>query len=120
MNAVHGYQIWYSLKRRKIRMNIDMREPNRPLLCTPQHMETLQEIRHKLKNADRLSEIDLSYGYHQIPLDSQSQEISVFQTHDGLHMLLVLFFGASPASEIFSNTIKKAVRVLAGVHMKSI
>ena len=33
----------------EIRMNIDMREPNKALLRTPQHIETLQEIRHLLR-----------------------------------------------------------------------
>ena len=99
----------------EIRMNIDMREPNKALLRTPQHIETLQEIRHLLKGANRFSEIDLSHGYHQIALDPQSQEISVFQTHEGLHKFCVLFFGASPASEIFHNKIKEAIRGLEGV-----
>ena len=41
--------------------------------------------------------------------------VSVFQTHEGLHRFLVLFFRASPASEIFHNLIKEAIREMAVV-----
>ena len=88
-------------------MNIDMREPNRALHQTKVHVETLQEIRHKLKGATRFSELDLSHGFHQIPLDEESRYISTFQSHEGLHRFKVLFFGASPASGIFHDRIKQ-------------
>ena len=42
----------------QIRMNKDMREPNKAILRTQRHIDTIQEIRHKLKDATRFSEID--------------------------------------------------------------
>ena len=98
----------------QIRMNIDMREANKALLRTPQHVETLQEIRHRLKGADRFSEMDLSHGFHQVMLHKDSRDIGVFQTHEGLHRFKVLYFGAAPASEIFHNKIKAALRGVPG------
>ena len=91
-------------------MNIDMREPTKTLIRTPQHVETLQEIRHLLKGDKHFSEIYLRHGFHQFPLDPDSREISLLQTHEGLHRFVVLFFGASPPSEIFHNLIKEAIR----------
>ena len=87
----------------QIRMNLDAREVNKALKRTKQHIETVQEIRHKLTGATRFSELDLGHGYHQIALDEKSRQMSVFQTHEGLHRFKVLFFGASPASDLFQN-----------------
>ena len=98
----------------QIRMNIDMREPNKAIHRTQRHIETIQEIRHKLKGATRFSEIDLSHGYHQIPLEEESRHISTFQTHEGLHRFKVLFFGAAPASELFHEKIKTAMSGVPG------
>ena len=102
-------------QKNQIRMNIDMREANKALLCTKRHIETVQEIRHKLKGATRFSEMDLGHGYHQIALAEESRYMSTFQTHEGLHRFKVLFFGASPASELFHDRIKSAVKDLPGV-----
>ena len=43
----------------QIRMNIDMREANKALHRTKRHIETIQEIRHKLQGATRFSEMDM-------------------------------------------------------------
>ena len=91
-----------------------MREPNKAIHRTQKHIETIQEIRHKLKGATRFSEIDLSHGYHQIPLAENSRHISTFQTHEGLHQFKVLFFGASPASDLFHDKIKTAMQGVPG------
>ena len=98
----------------QIRMSIDMRAANKALKQTKVHVETIKEIRHKLKGATRYSEMDLSHGFHQLPLAEASRDISTFQTHEGLHRFKVLFFGASPASAIFHERIKNALRGLAG------
>ena len=98
----------------QIRMNIDMREPNKAIHRTQRYIETIQEIRHKLKGATRFSEIGLSHGYHQIPLAENSRHTSTFQTHEGLHQFKILFFGASPASGLFHDKIKTAMQGVPG------
>ena len=98
----------------QIRMNIDMRNPNEALKSTTQHIETIQEIRHKLEGATVFSEMDLRHGYHQIALAEESRHISTFMTHEGLHRFKVLFFGASPATDLFHQKIKNALAGLKG------
>ena len=99
----------------QIRMNIDMKNANKALRQhTSQHIETIEEIRHKLKGATRFSEMDLSHGYHQVSLDEESRHISTFQTHEGLHRFKVLFFGAQPATDLFHQRIKAALTGLSG------
>ena len=98
----------------QIRMNIDMREANKALHRTKRHVETIQEIRHKLQRATRFSEMDMGHGYHQIGLAEDSRYIGTFQTHEGLHRFKVLFFGASPATELFHDRVKAALTDLPG------
>ena len=111
------FNVFITEKKQKnqIRMNIDMREPNKAILRTKCHVDTIQEIRQKLKGATRFSELDLGHGFHQISLAEESRGISTFQTHEGLHRFKVLFFGASPASEIFHDRVKAALKNLPGV-----
>ena len=101
-------------KNGSIRMNIDMREANKALRHTPRHVETVQEIRHKLKGAKYFSEMDMGHGYHQISLAEESRHISTFRTHEGLHRFKVLFFGASPATDIFHDRVKASLEGLEG------
>ena len=89
----------------QICINIDMREANKALHRTKRHVETIQEIRHKLQGATRFSEMDMGHGYHQISLAEDSRYIGTFQTHEGLHRFKVLFFGASPATELFHDRV---------------
>ena len=60
----------------QIKMNIDMRQANHALRHTKRHVDTIKEIRHKLTGATRFSEMDMSYGYHQVSLAEESQAIS--------------------------------------------
>ena len=64
-------------------MNIDMKEGNKALHRTKRHVETIQEIRHKLQGATRFSEMGMGHGYHQISLADDSRYIGTFQTHEG-------------------------------------
>ena len=98
----------------RLRMNVDMRKPNHALKSTTQHIETVQEIRHRLKGATRFSEVDLRDAYHQLALNEESRHISTFMTHEGLHRFKVLFFGAAPATDIFHRKIKGALTGLKG------
>ena len=91
-----------------------MREANKALHRTKRHVETIQEIRHKLQGATRFSEMDMGHGYHQIGLAEDLRYIGTFQTHEGLHRFKVLFFGASPATELFHDRVKAALTDLPG------
>ena len=95
-------------------MNVDMRNANDAIKSTTQHIETVQEIRHKLEGATRFTEVDLRDAYHQISLDEDSRHISTFMTHEGLHQLKVLFFAATPATDLYHRKIKSALTGLKG------
>ena len=56
----------------------------------------------------------MTHGYHQIILAEESQAISTFQTHEGLHRFKVLLFGASPATNLLHDRVKAVLDGLPG------
>ena len=93
-------------------MNIDARPLNTGAKHTKYHITTPQEIRHELNGASVFSEIDMGNGYHQIPLEKESQV--VFQTHQGLHRMKRLFFGPKNSSGIFHHEVQKSFAGIPG------
>ena len=102
-------------KNGQIRMNIDNTPRNPGMKRTKFHVQTPQEIRHDLKEATIFSEMDMGWGYHQLLLDEESKDKSVFQTHEGLHRMERLYFGPTAASGIFHNEVRKCFAGLEGV-----
>ena len=98
----------------EIRMNIDSTPQNPGMKRTKYHVKTPQEVRHDLDGAVIYSEMDMGMGYHQLPLDRQSKDRSIFQTHQGLHRMERLYFGPTSATGIFHNEVSKALRGVPG------
>ena len=61
-----------------------------------------------------VSKVGMSHGYHQISLAEESQAVSTFQTHEGLHRFKVVFFGVSSATDLFHDRVKAALNGLPG------
>jgi len=92
-------------KNGQIRMNIDNIPQNPGMQRTKFHVQTPQEIRHELKEATVFSEMDMGWGYHQLPLDEATKKKSIFQTHEGIHRIERLYFGPTASSGIFHNEV---------------
>lgn len=95
-----------------IRMNIDARPINIGAKHTKYHVTTPQEVRHELEDATVFTELDMVNGFHQVPLDPESQ--IVFQSHLGLHRMKRLFFGPKNSSGIFHHEVRKAFAGVPG------
>ena len=54
-------------------MNIDNTPMNPGLKRTRMHVQTPQEIRHKLKEAQVFTEMDMGWGYHQLEIDETTK-----------------------------------------------
>ena len=91
----------------QIRMNLDTTPWNPGMKRTKFHVQTPQEIRHELKEAKIFTEMDMGWAYHQLPIDEETKERSVFQSHEGLHRMEVLYFGPKASSGIFHNAVRK-------------
>ena len=96
----------------QIRMNIDNTPRNPGLKRTKFHVQTPQEIRHELKEAKVFTEMDMGWAYHQVPIDEETRETTIFQTHEGLHRMERLYFGPTASSGLFHNEVRKTFRGL--------
>ena len=96
-------------------MNIDAVPMNKGLKRSKFHVQTPQEIRHELKASQVFSEFDMGWGYHQLEIDEETKERSVFQTHEGIHRMERGYFGPTSMSGIFHNEVRKALSGLEGV-----
>ena len=99
----------------QIRMNIDNTPRNPGLKRTKFHVQTPQEIRHKLKEAKLFTEMDMGWAYHQVAIDDETKETTIFQTHKGLHRMERLYFGPTASSGLFHSEVRKAFQGLSGV-----
>jgi hypothetical protein len=99
----------------QIRMNIDNTPRNPGLKRTKFHVQTPQEIRHELKEANLFTEMDMGWAYHQVPIDEETKGKTTFQTHEGLHRMERLYFGPTASSGLFHSEVRKAFRGLRGV-----
>ena len=95
-----------------IRMNIDDRPLNLGAKHTKYHVVTPQEVRHQLEGSRVFTELDMVQGFHQVPLDPESQ--IVFQSHQGLHRMKRLFFGPKNSSGIFHHEVQKGFQGIPG------
>ena len=57
----------------------------------------------------------MGWSYHQLRINEDTKERSVFQTHEGIHRMERGYFGPSAMSAIFHNEVRKALRGLRGV-----
>ena len=60
----------------KIRMKMDAVPMNKGLTRSKVHVQTPQEIRHELKEAQVFSTFIMGWGYHQLEIDEETKERS--------------------------------------------
>ena len=70
----------------EIRLNVEMRESNKAIPWAHTVMPRLDDIIHKLNGATVFSHLDMNHGYHQLELNENSCDITMFATHLGLYI----------------------------------
>ena len=98
-----------------IRMCVDMRAVNKAIERERHITPTMNELLAEVSGAKWFSKLDLNDGYHQLELDDESRNITVFSTHLGLRRYKRLSFGINSASEIFQNAVSQAISGISGV-----
>lgn len=78
-------------------------------------MPTVDDLISALNGATTFSKMDLNSGYHQLELEEDSRQYTIFSTHAGLYRYKRLNFGVSSASEIFQHAIQATLHDLPGV-----
>ena len=76
---------------------------------------TLNDILSKLNNAQYLSVVDVSSGYHNLKLDENSSYLTTFACQFGRCRYKRLLFGAAPAGDMFQRRIDKIFKDLPNV-----
>ena len=66
-------------------MNVDATPLNVGAKMIKYHVKTASEVRHDLEGAAYFSELDMGFGFHQVPLSEAMAKNAVFQGHEGLH-----------------------------------
>ena len=102
----------------KIRLCIDFRQLNqyvkRERYVSPTPHELISNAR--LEDCRFFTVVDARKGYHQIPLDEESQQFTTFITPFGRYCYLKAPYGISSISEHFNRRMDEALRDLPRVH----
>lgn len=87
----------------KYRMCIDYRKLNKKLIPDKFPLPRIEEILEGLGRARFFSTMDLHAGFHQIPIEKQSRQVTAFSTDTGFYQWKVLPFGINVAPSSFSR-----------------
>lgn len=93
---------------KKYRMCVDYRAVNRKLIADKFPLPRIDDILDNLGRAKHFSIIDLFSGFHQIPLQQDSRDITAFSTDKGSFRWKVLPFGLNVAPNSFSRMMSIA------------
>ena len=98
-----------------VRVCVDFRYLNKCILREHYQMPTLEELLSKINGATVYSSLDARSGYHQIPVEDESQKYLVFSTPFGNFKYVRLPFGIASAPEIFQKAMNHILVGLPGV-----
>ena len=95
-----------------IRICVDMRRLNSVSNFDAYPLPRIEDLIEQLGEAKFISKLDLTKGYWQIPLSTETKEKSAFITPYGLYQFNVIPFGMKSAPATFQRMINK---VLSGL-----
>lgn len=93
---------------RKWRMCLDYRSVNGKLIADKYPLPRIDDILDNLGRSVLFSVMDLFNGFHQIPLDEASRDITAFSTEQGSFRWKVLPFGLNVSPNSFSRMMNLA------------
>ena len=100
----------------KWRMCIDYRLVNKKIVADKFPLPRIDEILDGLGRARYFSVLDLFQGFHQIPLDEESRDLTSFSTDTGSFRWKVLPFGLNIAPNSFARMMSIAFSGLTPTH----
>lgn len=93
---------------KKFRMCIDYRAVNKQLIPDKFPLPRIEDILDRLGRAKYFSVVDLYSGFHQVPLEKNSRDITSFSTEEGSFRWKVLPFGLNISPNSFSRMMNIA------------
>lgn len=102
--------------KQKWRIVIDFRKLNELTDQDAYPLPDIDDILSQLGNAKFFSALDLSSGFHQIPMDKQSKKYTAFSTPQGHYHYNRMPFGLKNAPATFQRMMDTALRGLINKH----
>ena len=99
------------------RVTVDMREPNKGIIPTNIPIIRPEEIKAQLSPYKILSKLDFRSAFHQLELDEDSRELTVFHAGNRLMRYTRLTMGCMPASGELSKALRPLFAGKAGNHV---
>ena len=99
----------------EIRLCVDMRRANEAIIRERLPIPTVDEVLEELNGSTVFSKRDLRHGFHQVELHTDSRDITIFVTHDGLFRCERLSFGVNAAPEKYQHIISQVKAGIEGV-----
>lgn len=100
--------------KKKWRIVIDFRKLNEVTDQDAYHLHNIETILSQLGSAKFFSALDLSSGFHQIPMHPNSKKFTAFSTPEGHFHYNRMPFGLKNAPATFQRMMDKALRGLIG------
>lgn len=119
-NSPYNSPLWIVPKKtdasgkKKWRIVIDFRKLNDLTKQDSYPLPNIDEILDKLGKARYFSAFDLTSGFHQIPLEDKSRELTAFSSNQGHFEFLRMPFGLKNAPATFQRMMDNALRGLIG------
>ena len=104
-----------SRKNGKIRMCVDMREPNKAVVPDSHPLPLIEDLLSELRGSVMFSTLDLKSAYHQLELHKESRGLTAFITHEGLYQYCRVPYGLCSAPAAFQKMMKTILSGLQGV-----
>lgn len=98
-----------------VRICVDLRQLNKAVKRERYVLPTLDDIAGKMAGATVFSALDITSGYHHVPLSPASRKMTTFITPNGRYCFKRLPFGITSASEIFQRKISDLLDDIPGV-----
>ena len=100
----------------KVRLCGDFKVSLNPHLIVDEHpLPKTEDILATIGPVEYVSVIDLSQAYLQLPLDKESQDLCVLNTHRGLYRMKRLPYGVASAPAIFQREMDHLFQGMEGV-----
>ena len=95
-----------------LRICVDMREANTVVLRERFPLPNIDQTLEEMNGAKIFSKLDLTQGYHRIPLETSSRDITNFVTYDGIYRYCRLNFGISGDKKFIKESSSKQYKTL--------